>query len=141
MMPFSDPAISSVPSEVTEMLSGKTRVSGTLTGDAACATDVSAKPAMASRAADEISLHHKGYAMSFLQGHFSGHTGAIASSSSWTRLRRYVHLYTSIFADAIGYLDPIDLGLAGRRPGRPQATDIRSVLLARDMLYTNKYIE
>jgi hypothetical protein len=41
MMPFSEPAISSVPSEVTVMLSGKTRVSGTVTGEAACATEAS----------------------------------------------------------------------------------------------------
>jgi hypothetical protein len=67
MMPFSDPAISSVPSEAADMLSGKTRVSATVTGDAACATVANAVSEMAHEAAEEAILRPMSYAMSFLQ--------------------------------------------------------------------------
>jgi hypothetical protein len=56
MMPFSDPAISSVPSEVADMLSGKTRVSATVTGDAACVIVVNAASETAQEAAEEAIL-------------------------------------------------------------------------------------
>jgi hypothetical protein len=62
MMPFSDP-ISSLPSEVANMLQEKTRVSETFTGHAARAIVANAVSEMA----EEAISRPMSYAMSFLQ--------------------------------------------------------------------------